>query len=393
MGAPGNGLDRWLAEASGRRRREHLQRQRLALRTLDPVRVDLGGRELINFSSNDYLALAGDPALAAAAARGAEMHGVGSGASALVTGHRTVHRELERELADFLQRERVLLCASGYHANLAVLSSLAGRDDVIVQDRLCHASLIDGARLSGAELRRYPHGDLKGLARQLERGCRGHALVVTDGVFSMDGDRANLHGLARACRASGAWLVVDDAHGIGASGPGGRGSVAAAGLGQDDVPVLVGTLGKAFGCSGAFVAGSEALIEHVVNEGRTYLFTTALSPAVAEAAREALRLVRTEPWRREALDRCIAQFRSGAKALRLPVMDSESPIQPLMIGAAADALRISEELLSRGLLVKAIRPPTVPRGSSRLRITLSAGHDEQQVGRLLEALSECMVLR
>jgi 8-amino-7-oxononanoate synthase len=337
--------------------------------------------------------LANESSLAEAAARGAAEHGVGSGASALVTGYRDVHRSLECELAEYLQRDRVLLCSSGYQANLAVLSALASRGDVIVQDRLCHASLIDGARLSGAELRRYPHLDLRGMEQQLKRPGSGHSLVVTDGVFSMDGDRADIAGLAGICGKYGAWLVVDDAHGFGVTGPGGRGCVAQAGLGQDEVPVLVGTLGKAFGCSGAFIAGSEELIDQVLNEGRTYLFTTAISPAITEAAREALKRVSADEWRRDNLNKRIAQFREGARALALPIMDSDTPIQPLVVGEAANAMRISNELLARGLLVTAIRPPTVARGSPRLRVALSAGHDESQVSQLLEALSECMVIR
>jgi 8-amino-7-oxononanoate synthase len=354
------------------------------------MQVLLDGKLLVNFSSNDYLGLAGESALAEAAARGASRHGVGSGASALVTGYRGVHARLEEELADFLQRDRVLLCSTGYQANLAVLSSLASRGDTIIQDRLCHASLIDGAQLSGAELRRYPHLDLDGLERQLNRPREANALLVTDGIFSMDGDRAPLQGLAELGKQYQSWLVVDDAHGIGVTGPGGRGCVAAARLGQKEVPVLVGTLGKAFGCAGAFIAGSAALVDHIVNEGRTYLFTTAMSPAITEAAREALKRVRADDWRRSSLDERIAQFRSGAQALGLPVMNSDTPIQPLMAGEADNALRISQALLGRGFLVTAIRPPTVPAGSSRLRITLSAGHDAGQVGQLLEALSECM---
>ena len=269
-------LQDWLAHAADRRRKHHLQRDLRSLEALDLMTVGLQGQPLVNFSSNDYLGLANETSLAQAASRGAHQHGVGSGASALVTGYRNVHRALEEELADYLQRERVLLCSSGYQANLAVLSALASRGDVIVQDRLCHASLIDGARLSGAELRRYPHQDMKGLERQLDRSTQGHALVVTDGVFSMDGDVARLERLVGISKRHGAWLVVDDAHGFGVTGPQGRGCVADAGLGEDEVPVLVGTLGKAFGCSGAFVAGSAALIDHILNEGRTYLFTLSL---------------------------------------------------------------------------------------------------------------------
>ena len=309
------GLEQWLADAADARRQTATQRTRRVLHSDGSVTATLDGRPMVNFSSNDYLGLASHPALAVAATRGAQEYGTGSGASALVTGYREPHAALESELAEFLQREAVLLCASGYHANLAALTSLAGRGDVIVQDRLCHASLIDGARLSGAELRRYPHCDVEGLERQLERGSRGHALVVTDGVFSMDGDTAPLASIAQTCRRHAAWLLVDDAHGIGVAGPGGRGSVAAAKLDPDEAPVLIGTLGKAFGCAGAFIAGSQALVEQIVNAGRSYLFTTALSPALAEAARQALALIREDEWRRTTLAERITRFRAGAAAL------------------------------------------------------------------------------
>ena len=287
-------LDQWLASAASERRDNHLQRRRRTLVPSGQMQVVENKHALINFSSNDYLGLSQDPDLAAAAAKGASQFGVGSGASALVTGYQSVHEALERELADFLERDRVLLCSSGYQANLAVLGALASRQDTIVQDKLCHASLIDGAKLSGANLLRYPHSDIEGLNRQLQRPSENNTMVVTDGVFSMDGDTAPLKQISRLCEATGAWLMVDDAHGIGVTGPGGKGSAVAQGLDQNQVPILVGTLGKAFGCAGAFVAGSEALIEHIVNEGRTYLFTTAMSPAIVEAAREALQKIEKE---------------------------------------------------------------------------------------------------
>jgi 8-amino-7-oxononanoate synthase len=384
------GMKEWLAMRAGSRRRAHLQRHRQILRDLGNAAVALQDDTLVNFSSNDYLGLAGVSSLAEAMARGARECGVGSGASALVTGYREAHRSLEEELSGFLGRERTLLFPSGYQANLAVLSSLASRDDVIVQDRLCHASLVDGARLSGAQLRRFPHADMEGLQRQLERPVSGHVLVVSDGIFSMDGDRAPLDALARISARQDAWLVVDDAHGIGVTGPGGRGSVAQAGLSESEVPVLVGTLGKAFGCQGAFVSGSAELIAHLVNEGRTYLFTTAMSPALAEAAREALRRVREDDWRRQSLRERIEQFRQGAAGLGLALMESDTAIQPVMAGDAEAALEISRTLAERGFLVTAIRPPTVPVGGSRLRVTLSAAHSEEQVERLLDALAECM---
>lgn len=384
------GLSDWLADAARSRRGAGIERRRRTLGLSGPAGLSLQGQPLVNFSSNDYLGLASHPALAEALHRGARAFGTGSGASALVTGYREPHARLEAELADFLGYERVLLCASGYHANLAAITAMAGRGDVIVQDRLCHASLVDGARLSGAELRRYPHADVTGLEQQLARGSRGHTLIVSDGLFSMDGDVAPLAELAEVSARHGAWLLVDDAHGIGATGPGGRGSVAAAGLGQAEVPVLVGTLGKAFGCNGAFIAGSAGLVEHIVNEGRTYLFTTALSPALAEAARQALALIREDDWRRELLHERIARFRAGAAERGLPLLDSESPIQPLMVGESERALALSDRLLEHGLLVAAIRPPTVPAGSARLRITLSSEHEAAQVDALLAALSACL---
>ena len=383
-------LSNWLAVAARARREDGTDRVRQPLVQHGPAMVSLEGVPLVDFSSNNYLGLANHPALARAIGLGANSHGTGSGASALVTGYRGPHQALEAELADFLGYERALLCASGYHANLAALTALCGRGDVIVQDRLCHASLIDGARLSGADLRRYPHVDMAGLEQQLGRGSRGHVLVVTDGVFSMDGDRAPLASITEAGQRHNAWLLVDDAHGVGVSGPKGRGSVAAEGLGPEDVPVMVGTLGKAFGCAGAFIAGSAALVEHIVNHGRTYLFTTAMPPALAEAARQALELVRGDHWRREILAERIGQFRQGAKALELPVMDSESPIQPLLVGDSEKALALSRRLLERGLLVAPIRPPTVRAGTARLRITLSAEHEETQVAALLAALGEFM---
>jgi 8-amino-7-oxononanoate synthase len=388
VGSVNTSLENWLAAAALKRRQNHLQRNRKTLHKQGQMRTTLDGKPLIDFSSNDYLGLAHDHALVQAAADGASKYGVGSGASALVTGYRNVHQALEKELAQFLQRDRVLLCSTGYQANLAVIGSLMTRADTIIEDKLCHASLIDGAKLSGAQLKRYPHLDLEGLDRQLHSASGENTLIVTDGIFSMDGDRAPLREIAGLGKKHGAWLMVDDAHGIGIDGPQGRGCVAGSGLGQEEVPVLTGTLGKAFGSAGAFIAGSEALIDHIVNEGRSYLFTTAISPAIAEAGRAALKLLQSEQGRRDRLFERIAQFRAGAKVLGLPLMNSDTPIQPLMVGDAARALRISEAMLERGFLVAAIRPPTVPPGSSRLRITLSAAHEPAQVEQLLQALGD-----
>ena len=383
----GNSLESWLKSSAARRQEQYLERQRQVLTGHHPVETQLDGQALLNFSSNDYLGLASHPELVAALKRAADNDGVGSGASALVTGFREEHRLLEQELAAFLQRERVLLCSSGYLANLAMVTSLTGRGDVIIQDKLCHASLIDAARLSEARLLRYAHADMAALQRQLAVKSDGNTLVISDGIFSMDGDSAPLAGMVEACRQHSAWLAIDDAHGIGVCGPGGRGSVAAAGLDAQQVPVLTGTLGKAFGCFGAFIAGSESMIEHLVNEARSYIYTTAMPAALAAAARSALHRVIEDDWRCEHLHALIRHFREGAQQRGLQLMASDSPIQPMVIGDSHATLELAARLKARGFLVVAIRPPTVRKGTARLRITLSAAHQHDQLDALLDAIS------
>jgi len=385
------GLDQWLESRAALRQSQFLERHRRVLHGNDSVEVTADGRSFLNFSSNDYLGLASHPELVAALREAALDHGVGSGASALVTGFREQHELLERELADFLQREKVLLCSSGYLANLAVATSLAGKGDVIIQDKLCHASLIDAARLSGARLSRYPHLDMTALKRRLANAGDGQKLVVSDGVFSMDGDIAPLPEMASLCNKYQAWLLVDDAHGIGVNGPGGRGSVAAADMDGGQVPVLTGTLGKAFGCFGAFVAGSAGLIDHLVNEARSYIYTTAMPPALAAAARAALKRVSGDDWRREHLQKLIRHFRQGALDRGLVLMDSESPIQPMVFGDSRATLDVSASLRQKGFLVVAMRPPTVREGTSRLRITLTAAHQVAQLDALLDAIASVKV--
>ncbi len=387
---PGKRLEHWLEKRAAFRLSQHLERQRRVLTGNDAVEIQLGGKRLLNFSSNDYLGLASHPELVNALKSAADNSGVGSGASALVTGFREQHHLLETELAEFLQREKVLLCSSGYLANLAVATSLTGKGDVIIQDKLCHASLIDAARLSEARLLRFTHADVEALQRQLTIKTDGNTLVITDGVFSMDGDTAPLTKMAALCHQHQAWMAVDDAHGIGICGPGGRGSVAAAGLSEQQAPILTGTLGKAFGCFGAFVAGSEALINHLVNEARSYIYTTAMPPALASAARAALRRVSEDDWRREHLQTLIRHFRLGAARRGLTLMDSDSPIQPMIIGDSQTTLELAARLQQKGLLVVAIRPPTVREGSSRLRITLTATHRKAQLDVLLDAIETCL---
>ena len=348
--------------------------------------LTVDGRPVLAFCSNDYLGLAADSRVAAALRRGIDTWGVGSGAAHLVTGHSAAHHALEEELAEFTGRPRALLFSTGYMANLGVIAALAGRGDTVFEDRLNHASLIDGGLLSAARFRRYAHGDVATLDRELG-DARGERLVVTDGVFSMDGDLAPLPELAATCRRHGAWLMVDDAHGLGVLGEQGRGSLAHYGLGQDDVPVLMGTLGKAFGTAGAFVAGSEALVETLIQTARSYVYTTAMPPALAEATRASLRIAREEEWRRERLRTLVAHFRRGAEQLGLPLMPSTTPIQPVFAGTADRAVAWSRALEARGILVTAIRPPTVPEGGARLRVTFSALHEEDHVDRLLDALA------
>jgi 8-amino-7-oxononanoate synthase len=316
--------------------------------------------------------------------------GAGSGASHLISGHGAEHAKLEEELAAFTQRERTLLFSTGYMANLAVMTSLAGRGERVLLDRLCHASLIDGARLSGATLARYAHAAADEAARLLDADPEHTVLLATDGVFSMDGDLAPLPELSRSARAHDLWLVVDDAHGLGVIGANGGGVLEHFGLGEDAVPVLVGTLGKAFGSLGAFVAGSAALIEFLIQKARTYIYTTALPQPVAAATRAALALARSESWRRERLASLVTRFRATAHAAGVPLGSSTTPIQPVLLGSPAAALAAQRSLAAAGYWVVAIRPPTVPAGSARLRITLSAAHTEAQVDALAGKLGEIL---
>jgi 8-amino-7-oxononanoate synthase len=351
------------------------------------TRLVVGDRDCLAFCSNDYLGLSDHPAVTDAIVDAARRWGVGSGASHLVSGHTREHHALEDELAAFTARPRALLFSTGYMANLAVVRSLAGRGDHVHEDRLNHASLIDAGLASGARLRRYPHGDVATLRERLARPRTGHALVATDGVFSMDGDVAPLVELAAACRDHGASLFVDDAHGFGVLGERGRGSLEAAGLEADDVPVLMCTLGKAAGTFGAFVAGSAALIETLAQNSREYIYTTALPPAVAAATRASLRVMADEPWRRAAVLGHASRFRAEAGRLGLRLAPSASPIQPLLLGSESAALSASAALLEAGIFVPAIRPPTVPVGTSRLRITFSAAHTDADLDRLLDSLA------
>lgn len=376
--------------------RQNLYRRRRVTEPLTGARLRVDGRELLGFCSNDYLGLSNHPEVIEALVRAAQ-HGVGSGASHLVSGHSAEHHALEEELADFVGRERAVLFSTGYMANLGVIGALVGRRGLVVEDRLNHASLIDAGLLSGAKLLRYAHADTVaaesafGPARTGAEGSdttRGQRMLVTDGLFSMDGDLAPLPELARIAAARNAWLVVDDAHGLGVLGASGRGIVEHFGLSVRETPVLVGTLGKAFGTFGAFVAGDAALCEWLIQKARTYIYTTALPPPLAAATRKALSLAAAESWRRERLRSHVATFRKEALGMDLQLMNSDSPIQPLLLGSTERALAAGRALEDLGLWVAAIRPPTVPKNSARLRITFSAAHESADIARLCEALAD-----
>ncbi|WP_461537520.1 8-amino-7-oxononanoate synthase [Spongorhabdus nitratireducens] len=370
------------------RHKAQLFRRRLTLETPQGPEVIIDGSPCLAFCSNDYLGLANHPEVLASFQKAAAEYGVGGGASHLVIGHSRAHHELEDALAEFTGRPRVLLFTTGYMANLGVISALLGSKDAIFHDRLNHASLLDAGQLCGARFQRYLHVDPESLETRLARSEANRKLVVTDGVFSMDGNLAPLPELAEKAKKHDSWLMVDDAHGFGVLGKGGRGCASHFNLDMDQLPVLVGTLGKGFGTSGAFVAGSEALIETLIQFARSYIYTTSMPPAVAAATLTSLKILEQEDWRRSHLNDLISRFRNGCEQMGLELMNSQTPIQPLKVGSAENALRLSQHLKQQGILVTAIRPPTVPQGESRLRFTFSAAHSIDQVDRLLDALDE-----
>ncbi len=373
----------WLQQ----RQNEHRYRRTPLVTSPVGHRIQLNGRWVINFSANDYLGLSEDDSLRQAVCADPQA-AFGSGAAHLVSGHHLHHHLLEDELADWLDVERVLLFSTGYMANMAVQQALMQRGDTLIHDKLNHASLLDGARLSEATLKRYPHADMTALARRLQQ-TDGQALIVSDGVFSMDGDMTPLPEMMALKAQYDAWLLLDEAHAFGVVGTTGRGTFEHFGLTPDTDTLRVGTLGKAFGVFGAFVAGSQVAIKTLINRARPWIYTTALPPANALAAREALKCVRQADAARDHLWRLIARFRASAEQIGLRLMPSMTPIQPVVLGDDARALRWSRQLFEAGFHVPAIRPPTVPVGSARLRITFSARHTFEQVDRLLEVLEAC----
>ncbi|MBZ0105768.1 MAG: 8-amino-7-oxononanoate synthase [Sulfuricella denitrificans] len=368
-----------------------LLRHRRMLEGPQGARVRVDGADLLSFCSNDYLGLANHPALIEAACAGARKFGVGAGASHLVTGHSLAHHQLEESLARFVGLPAALLFSTGYMANLSIITALVGRNDAIFSDKLNHASLNDAALLSRARFRRYAHLDLSALENQLAASHARRKLVVSDAVFSMDGDLAPVPGLLALCEKYDAWLLLDDAHGFGVLGKTGRGILehyASSFTFHSSRIIYMATLGKAAGVSGAFVAGTLELIDGLVQNARAYIYTTATPPMLALALQESLRIIKTEDWRRERLEQLIAQLRNGLKLKHWQLMPSETPIQPLLIGSSKEASAVSQALREKGILVPAIRPPTVPQGTARLRISLSAVHSREDVELLLDALHQ-----
>lgn len=386
-----------------------LYRSRRIVESPQGISLICDGKPVINFCSNDYLGLTNHPDVIHAFKSAADKYGVGSGSAHLICGHGSAHHALEEELAAFTGRDMALLFSTGYMANMGAISTLVGRGDTVFEDRLNHASLLDGGLLSGARFKRYVHADVEHLQNLLGNSKANknpidaphpnplpkgegisRRLIVTDGVFSMDGDIAPVQALSAVAKRHDAWLMVDDAHGLGVLGNNGGGVLEELKLGQDDVQVLVGTLGKAFGTLGAFVAGSEELIETLIQKARPYIYTTALPPAIAEATRTSLKIIQTESWRREKLKQLTSRFKVGAAQLGLPLMASTSPIQPMLIGEAVRAVAISNALFSQGFLISAIRPPTVPANGARLRVTFSVMHEDRHIDQLLDALAKAL---
>ena len=370
------------------RKAEHLYRSRKVLESPQSVDSIINGKKVLSFCSNDYLGLANHPDVITAFKKAADQYGVGSGSAHLVSGHSAEHHALEEELAAFMGCERTLLFSTGYMANLGIVSALCDRHSEIYEDKLNHASLLDAALLSRAKRFRFPHLDINSLEQRLIDSSSTNKYIISDGVFSMDGDLARLKQMVILSEKNNATLMIDDAHGIGVLGKKGKGIVEHFSLDDKQVPILVGTLGKAFGTAGAFVAGSEELIETLIQKSRSYIFTTAMPAAVAAATRKSLQLLEKENWRRDKLQTLIGQFRKGASELGLELLDSITPIQPIIIGSSEKALTLSEKLLEKNILISAIRPPTVAEGTARLRVTFSAMHTEKHVDKLLTVLKE-----
>ncbi len=367
-------------------RAQGLWRERSLMSASQGGKSSINGQELVNFSSNDYLGLSQNPALVERGQQALAAYGVGSGASHLVCGHHSLHHQLEHSLAEFVGAERALLFSSGYMANLALAHALCNKGDLLLMDKLNHASLIDSAKLSGAIFKRYAHADTGHAERVMQNASFDRCLIASDGVFSMDGDIAPIEQLAGLSKANSGLLLIDDAHGFGVLGSEGRGALNCRGLSPSGDILLMATLGKAFGGYGAFVAGDEIFIDHLIQTARTYIYTTALPPLLSACALEALSIVKDGALQ-DKLSQNISHFKAVAHERKLSLMPSLTAIQPIVIGSNQAASSISQALRDSGFYVSAIRPPTVPKNTARLRVTLSASHSFEQIDALLSCLS------
>jgi 8-amino-7-oxononanoate synthase len=366
---------------------QRLWRNRVAIASPQGRFVTVAGQSLLNFCSNDYLGLASHPDLAKAGTAAIKQWGSGSGASHLICGHQELHEQLESKLATFVGAEKALVFSTGYMANLALPQALLDRHGLLLEDKLNHASLLDAGQLAAATMRRYPHLDVQSAERMLAESDAPQKMVMTDGVFSMDGDIAPVVELREICNRHHALLVVDEAHGLGVLGDQGGGVCQQHGISITDNVLLMGTLGKSAGSFGAFVAGDRFLIDSLVQLARPYIYTTALPPAVVGTSLAAVEVMKSEPWRREKLRDNVQFFRELAESHGLFPGNSTTPIQPIMVGSADNAIRVSNELKNNGIWVVAIRPPTVPVGSARLRVTLTAEHEHEDIDRLIECMT------
>lgn len=381
----------WVLAALAERRQHNLMRRTITLDSAQNPHTRINNQAYTAFCSNDYLGLADHPDVIQALQLGALKYGVGGGSSHLVCGHLAPHQALEDALADWLGYDRVMLFSTGYMANLGVISALADKNRPVLQDKLNHASLIDGAMLAQASLRRYLHGDVVSAERLLAKSATP-GLLVTDGVFSMDGDVAPLLELSRLARQHEWMFMVDDAHGLGCLGEQGKGCLSLSGLNANSLPILVGTFGKAFGTAGAFVATSHDYAEYLTQFARPYVYTTSMSPAIASATLASLQIIQSAEGqdRRERLARHIEYFRQRVQSLPVELMPSNTAIQPIIVGDSKAALDISEQLKTLGIWCTAIRPPTVPVGRARLRITLSAAHSDNDLVLLCDSLEKVL---
>ena len=377
-----------LRKALTEKKQQHRYRTRRITKSPQQVEMIVDDQNIISFCSNDYLGLANHPLIKQATIDAIKKFGVGSGSAHLVNGHSVAHHQLEEELAEFTGYARAILFSTGYMANLGLCQALIDKNDAIFEDRLNHASLIDGGLISGARFQRYLHNDVSNLERKLTKITNKTAerLVLTDGVFSMDGDIADIPALSSLCKKTDSWLMVDDAHGFGTLGETGKGCLQHFSLANKDVPIYMATLGKAIGTAGAFIAGSDELIETIIQKARTYIYTTAMPAAIAEATRCSLKILQNEPEHLQNLNSNISYFRDCCGQADLTIENSQTAIQPLLIGDDEKAVQISQQLFDSGFLVTAIRPPTVPEGTSRLRITLSAKHNKEHINQLIETL-------